>query len=126
MSTMSVLRKLWWGQYSLPRTFWGFYVLGFFAAIFLSATILLTSYHLKLGTLGFIFGFSLFTIYWFIASVGVWRSAGPNMTSRVWTVRIWAIAARGIVLLFAVRAFWGLVNGGALALMERMTARMDF
>ena len=123
---MSIIRKLWWGQYSLPQTFWGFYVFGFFAAFFLSATILFISYYLRLSTIGFIVGFLIVIAYWFIASVGVWRSAGANMTSPVWTVRVWAIAARGIVLLFAARATWSLVNGGALVLMERMTARMDF
>jgi hypothetical protein len=123
---MSILRKLWWGQYPLPAAFWGFYVLGFVAVFFLMALILVTSYHLHLGTVGFIIGFLVITGYWFIASFGVWRSAATNIASPVWMARIWGIAARGIVLLFAARFLWGLINGGALTLMERMTARMDF
>jgi len=122
---MNVLGKLWRGQYSLPRTFWGFYILGQIACFALLAIILIISYRSHLGTLGFIFGFLIISCYWIIAAVGVWRSASTYLASPIWMTRAWAVAARGVVVLFAARVVWGLANGGAQAL-ERMTARMDF
>jgi hypothetical protein len=123
---MNILGKLWCGQYSLPKTFGGFYVLGQIACFALVAAILIISYRSHLGTLGFIFGFLIFSCYWNIAAVGVWRSASIYLASPIWMTRIWAVAARAVIALSVARAIWGLSNGGALALMERMTAPMDF
>ena len=123
---MTILRKLWLGQYSLPITFWVFYALGFFAALCLFAIILAGSYYFRLGAIGFIIGFVVLNSYWFIAAVGVWRSAAVGMASSNWMVRAWAIAARVVVFLAFARALLWLVDGGAFILMERMTARMDF
>jgi hypothetical protein len=123
---MNILGKLWRGQYSLPKTFWGFYILGQIACFLLVAIILIISYRNHLGTLGFIFGFLIISCYWIIAAVGVWRSASTYLASPIWMTRAWAVAARAVVVLIAARAVWGLANGGALELMERMTAPMDF
>jgi hypothetical protein len=68
---MNILGKLWRGQYSLPKAFWGFYILGQIACFVLLAIILLISYRSHLGTLGFIFGFLIVSCYWIIAAVGV-------------------------------------------------------
>jgi hypothetical protein len=123
---MNILGKLRRGQYSLPKTFWGFYILGQIACFVLLAIILLISYRSHLGTLGFIFGVLIVSCCWIIAVVGVWRSASSYLASPIWMTRAWAVAARSVIVLFAARAVWGIANGGALALMERLTARMDF
>ena len=123
---MNILGKLWRGQYSLPKAFWGFYILGQIACFVLLAIILLISYRSHLGTLGFIFGFLIVSGYWINAAVGVRRSASSYLASPIWMTRAGAVVARGVIVLFAARAVWGIANGGALALMERLTARMDF
>lgn len=121
-----MLRKLWWGQYSLAQTFWGFYVLGFLAVILICGLALLASYQMRMGTVGFIIAFIVFWTYLLITSIAVWRSASAHLASPIWMTKIYGIAARGIVLLYLGRAFWFLANGGALFLMARMTGRLDF
>ncbi len=123
---MSMLRKLWWGAYPLPQAFWVFYIIGFFAALAVMAAILMISYRLQIGTIGFIVGFMVLWSYWAAASVGVWRSARAYIASPIWTTKAWGVAARAVILVFALRALLSLANGGAMALMARMTARMDF
>ena len=123
---MNVLRKLWWGGYSLPAAFWGFYALGLFVVFSLSIVILILSYGIRASTIGFIIGFLLIVAYWFVASVGVWNSARANIASPVWLTKVWGFAARSVVALFAVQFFWWLANGGALYLTQRMTTRLDF
>jgi hypothetical protein len=125
-SHMTVVRKLWLGGYSLPVAFWGFYVLGSAASFVLGAIILVFSYRLHLGTIGFIVSFVIFNGYWLTAAVGVWRSADLPFRSAIWMSRVWAIAARGVVILALARAAWWFMNGGAHILMQRMTAPMDF
>jgi hypothetical protein len=118
--------RLWSGEYSLPVAFWGFYVFGFVGLIVLGAVILLTSYALHLGTIGFIIFFLISASYLFISCVGVWRSAKKNFASPIWISKMWGFGARVIVLLFVGRVVWGLANGGALALWGRMIAPMDY
>jgi hypothetical protein len=60
---MNILGKLWRGQYSLPKTFWGFYILGQIACFALLAINLIISYRSHLGTLGFIFSFLIISCY---------------------------------------------------------------
>jgi hypothetical protein len=123
---MVVVQKLWWGQYSLPKTFWVFYVLGNLLVIMLSATIMFVLLHyIRLGAVGLILGIATTNCYLILATVGVWRSAGAGMASPIWMHRIWAALARGVVCIWAARIVWGLVNGGALELMERITGNMD-
>jgi hypothetical protein len=119
---MGVLRKLWWGQYSLPMAFWGFYVFGWLAILILFFIILIASYSFHSGTVGFILGIIVLNCYWLMAIVGVWRSA--NAASKV--SPIWPLAAKAVICLSVIRAVWWLMNGGAHTLMQRMTAPMDF
>jgi hypothetical protein len=56
-----------------------------------------------------------------IASVGVWRSAGPSFASDNWAAKLEAFAARSLVLLIAVYALWIIYAGGAIWLMQRVT-----
>jgi hypothetical protein len=124
---MSILKNLWSGVYPLPKAFWGAYVLGglFFAGL-VRPVILLISYRFHVGTIGFIIATVLVYGYISVATVGVWRSAKASLASPIWMVRAWAIAARSLVFLWTVGFLWWLYNGGAQALMQRMTAPMDF
>jgi hypothetical protein len=78
---METIRSLWWGRYSLPQAFWGFYILGSVVAFICCGLILVASYRLQAGTIGFILGFALLNGYWILAAVGVWRSASAATTS---------------------------------------------
>lgn len=123
---MTFLRTLWAGGYPLPKAFWGAYVLGCIGVFALGVALLVGSYKLGLGTIGFIASFVLFNGYWFIAAVGVWVSARDYIAAPIWIDRLWGYVARGVVLLFVLRAVVWLINGGAHYLLERMTAPMDF
>ncbi len=118
----SILQKLWSGQHSLPLAFLGFFVFGFWVVLFLAAIVSLIAMQLQLDRLGFILAFVIMVSYWLIASVGVWRSAGVSMVSDNSVSKVEAMAARGFVLLVAAYAFWSLYNGGALWLMQRVSA----
>jgi hypothetical protein len=72
---------------------------------------------LRLSPIGFAFGISVMILYWIVASVGVWRSADAYPLTR-W----WPAAAKIAVVLWAGRILWGLANGGALNIMDRVTA----
>lgn len=123
---MDILRKLWWGQYSLSVTSWGFYITGFMLIFILAMLFLIIAQLLHINTLGFILGFAMLNGYWLAAAVGVWRSASSPMASKNRIHRAWAIAARIVVMLSAARMVLHLANGGALWLMGRMTAGIDF
>jgi hypothetical protein len=120
---MSILRKLWWGQYSLQKAFWGFYVLGFFVCWLVVGLVYAPFFILRLRTIGFILSFIIFISYQTVAAVGVWRSA--NTYPFRGFAGFWAIAAKAVVCLVVGRFLWALANGGALALMARMTRGID-
>ena len=123
---MNVLRKLWWGLYPLPTVFWGFYVCGFFVSVFLSGLLVFALRSIELHHIGFIFRLCFLATYMFIASVGVWQSAGVRTTSPIWIVRFWAWAARCVVGINALWVLWHLIDGGALVLLDQITGREDF
>ena len=120
---MNILIKLWWGKYSLRRTFWLFYVLGFPLTWAVASVIYLPFFFLHIRTLGFIATFLCFFAYFIITSVGVWRSADAYPFTGA--ARFWAVAAKGIVCLFAARILWSWVNGGALNIVGHMTGGID-
>jgi hypothetical protein len=66
-------------------------------------------------------GIVLVSLYWTVATVGVWRSATRSWTSPVWMDRIWAATARFLAVVYFGWAMWGLVNGGAYATYLRVT-----
>ena len=119
---MAVLSKLWRGEYSLPLAFLGFFVFGMWAALFAAAIVLFIFYQLVLPSVGSATAFLLMASYWFVASVGVWRSAKASVTSDSWVSRIEGFAARGVVLLLAAYVLWSLWSGYAPWLMQRVTA----
>jgi hypothetical protein len=123
---MTVLRKLWWGKYSLPVAFWLFYCAGIFACLLLAGTILYLSRTINARPVAVIFCFALIYGYGLMASVGVWRSATPYWTSPIWMQRIWAAAARIFVAAWIAKSVLGWINGGAVAIVQQMTGEIEF
>jgi hypothetical protein len=123
---MTVVRKLWSGQYSLPVAFWLFYCAGMVACPIVAGTILFLSRTINARPVAFIVGFAFVNGYLLTVSVGVWRSATPFATSPIWMQRFWAAAARFVVIIGIARLVLGLMNGGAVALMQQVTGHMEF
>jgi uncharacterized membrane protein (DUF485 family) len=119
-------RRLWRGTYSLGIAFWGFYCLGSLLVWFAAAFLSFGSRSLHAHVIGFLFGLLVLWSYWIIASIGVWRSASVRMGSQIWLDRVWAVSARGIILVVAIQVLWKLVNGGALILLDLATGPLDF
>ncbi len=72
-------RKLWRGQYSFARSFWGFFILG----TFVGAIIGMNPVFLFLPIFLFSLGFQLCLFaYEITAGVGVWRSANALIAAR--------------------------------------------
>jgi hypothetical protein len=95
---MEIIRKLWWGLYPLPRTFWGFYVFGFFGAWLVVGipAALLAALFPDFRIYFLLLGGALLWTYWTIVSVAVWRSS--NDTRHY--VAFWRYAARAVILLY--------------------------
>ncbi len=120
-----MLAKLWDGEYSLAKAFWGFYVLGTMVA-FVCAMISFTIFSsIGLGDVGlssvglFSFGYRL------IATVGVWRSAtryskdseklGSGAGKSIaWITKFWLI----IVTLRVVCKSLGITYHGLLTILQ--------
>jgi hypothetical protein len=116
---MDGLRKLWWGNYSLPVAFWGFYVFGnlvMFLAPAITGAIFLTIIP-GLRPIVFIVALGVSWAYWAVSSVGTWRSAEANKGD----TRLWAIVVQIIVGLSAAAFVFRLINGGALNLISTTT-----
>src|SRR6202048_2931414 len=97
--SMGIIRKLWLGMYPLPRTFWGFYVFGFFG-IWIVVGIpaaLLASFFPSFRPLFLFAGMATIWTYWGVASMGVWRSANDSKHY----IAFWRYAARAVILLYA-------------------------
>src|SRR5258706_124394 len=123
---MSVIWGLWRGEYSLPKTFWGFYVGGILLAFIIGTVIVIASNRMHFFAQGFLVAIVLLYGYGFIATIGVWQSAGTEIKSPAWMNRVWGWAARLLIFLWSGQLLFKLINGGALNLMDRMTARGDF
>ncbi len=129
---MSVLRRLWHGKYPLPATFWGFYCAGLFACFVLAGMIMVLGRYLSLGgfasarRIAFGIGRALTYGYLLVATVAVWRSAGPYWTSPIWMRRIWAGAARFWVIAWIANIAINLANGGALAIVHWVSGDVEW
>lgn len=123
---MSILRRLWQGQYSLPIAFWVFYWAGLVACFIASGFVIVLSESLHARSVAFAVCLTLTWFYMVVASVGVWRSAAPYWTSPIWMRRIWAAAARLIIVGWIAKIAFGLANGGALALVRGIAGDIDF
>ena len=121
-----VLRAIGAGEYGLGKTFWGAYVAGCVGALLLGALIIAVFIALRMSTIGFILSFLVTSSYWMVASLGVWNSAAVSIRSPIWLDRLWGYAARLVVLAFILNFLFRLANGGALRLLARMTAPINF
>jgi hypothetical protein len=123
---VKTLRKLWWGEFSLGQAFWIFYVCGFVLSVVVGGIVSFYSRSLHAHNVGFLLGKVIVFGYMAIASVGVWRSAGPSWRQPTGEARLRVMAARFVVLLFAGKSILWLINGGALTLMAIATGSGNF
>jgi hypothetical protein len=114
---MGFIRKLWWGQYPLALSFWGFYVFGFLVAAALAVLVTLPLWATQLRPVSYLVRDGLFAFYWIVATVGVWRSADSYPHTR-----LWPILAKIVVCVWSARLVWSLANGGVLGLLNQITA----
>jgi hypothetical protein len=95
-------RKLWQGQYSFARSFWGFFILGTFVGVIIGMNPVFLFLPVFLFFLRFGFQLCLFA-YEITAGVGVWRSANILIAARGPSVKfngsMKIIAAKTIVVL---------------------------
>lgn len=80
---MRILLKLWQGGYSLPVTFWGFYVAGYFAT---AGLVILISPMFATQPARTISVLLLILPYNTLSTVGVWRSADAYELTKWWPV----------------------------------------
>jgi hypothetical protein len=116
-SPAHILRKLWWGKYSLIASFWGFFVLGVPASVFPAVFVVIPFAALHMRPIGVLFSALGFAGYWVVAAMGVWRSADSYPYTR-W----WPRLAKSFVSLLTLGAISRLANGGALWLLAQVTA----
>jgi hypothetical protein len=109
-----MLRKLWFGVYSLPVAFWGFCVAGNLAVIFCAIFLGVLAGHMGLGTAGIALGALVIWAYWIVASVGVWKSADAYPYTKFWPVIV-----KGLVLLYWGGFIYRASTGGLEALMSK-------
>ena len=100
---MTVLKKLWRGQYSLPVTFWIFYVLGYFGSVGLT---MLVSPIFQTQPWRWLSVIVLVAPYCIVTTVGVLRSADAYPLARGWPV-----LAKIAVCLWDARIIWSLGKG---------------
>jgi len=114
---MKMLRKLCWGQYPLVSAFWGFYVFGFFASWIVAGAIAAPFLLWHMRPIGFGIWYALTISYLIVATLGTWRSADAYPLTRWWPVlaKIW-------ICIWSARIIWGLSNGGAAMILNRVTA----
>jgi hypothetical protein len=108
---MTLFGRFWRGEYSLPRSFWGFYVLGYLAAFLVLTLAAIPFFLLHLHPFGRILQIGYF-VYPLWAGIGVWRSAKAYPFTGA--ARFWAWAAQGVVLVFGLVILFNAANGGAL------------
>ncbi len=95
-------RKLWYGQYSLARSFWGFFVLGTFVGVILGMN------PVFLFLPAALIYRPVFLVYQIIAGVGVWRSANGlvarsgGRASMTFSDSMKVVAAKVVVVLLIV------------------------
>ena len=96
---MSVIGKLWRGQYSLPIAFWVFYVVGYFGSVVLTwvvSPLFGTQPWRMLSVLAIVLPYNI------VSAVGVLRNSESG-----W----WPTLAKIAVCLWEARIAWSLVNG---------------
>jgi hypothetical protein len=106
------IRTLWRGDYSLPKMFWRYYVLGYLTVgiITILAGMLLSAVDLRpLGTALVLFWIIVYPLF---VSVGVWRSADKSGTH--WFYKLAAkLVVIAVVAIGVGRIVLVAINGGA-------------
>ena len=130
---MTVLGKLWRGEYALPVAFWGFYCGGLLVCMLLYILVFVAARLVFYATLilnpepvSLVVCWVLLFAYFAMATIGVWRSASRYWTSPIWMQRIWAAVARAVVALYFASAMARLIDGGALGLVQRIAGDTGF
>ena len=117
-----MLRKLWLGLFPLPVAFWIFYLLGgvivFFALAVVTGVLGVSFQNLRAFL--FLFGLIVIWAYWFIASVGAWRSA-DNWQGKP----LWAYGAKVIIAAVTLDFIFRLIDGGAATIAARVMGDWD-
>ncbi len=68
----------------------------------------------------FLFGLVVVWAYWFVSSVGAWRSAGT------WHGKpVWAYAAKVVIAAAAINFIFRLIDGGAATIAARVMGNWD-
>lgn len=80
---MGVLLKMWTGSYSLPVTFWGFYVGGYFVTALL---VIFITPHFPTEPGRTFSVLVLIVPYNTLSTIGVWRSADAYELTKWWPV----------------------------------------
>lgn len=105
------IHKLWRGQYSLPVTFWGFYVFGYLVTYLLVALI---SPQFNTQPWRLLSVLILILPYNILSAVGLFRSADAYPRTR-WR---WGAVAQICLCLWEARVAWSLANGTIRAIGE--------
>ena len=105
---MGAFRRLWWGNYSLPGAFWGFYLAGCVLVVPAIAGLVSGLFIVfRARPLGVLAAVIILGGYWTVATVGVWRCA-DRYAGSIW----WAVFTRVVVVLMTAMVGWKLVSGG--------------
>lgn len=112
------LQRLWRGEQPLARAFWLYFVLGWIGFIILAMILHTGFFYAGIRPAGFIIMAAAYLAYPLFAGVGVWRSASAYPHHGFYRV-----AAKIVVVLVAAWIILALANGGALQLMDILTAR---
>lgn len=105
-----ILRKLWSGQYSLPITFWGFYVGGYIAT-FILTWFISPLFHTQPWRAMIVF--ILLVPYNVVSLVGFYRSSHSYPLARLWPT-----LAKVFVCLWEARFVWSMIRGFMQAISE--------
>lgn len=94
---MGSLRALWKGQQSLAQTFWvSYFLFCFWVAPIIAGVVLGVCIVLHAKSAGIALATVIYANYFFIATIGVWRSA-----ARYPGFGLWPILARIVVVVMA-------------------------
>lgn len=110
------LRRLWWGQYSLPIAFWAFGLGGMIAAGIIMLIVYLPFILVDLKGPGVVLALLFYWGYAAIVFMGIWRSADAYMG-----LPAWALLSKGAVLVVVGGLIYRLASGGFERLLRMAT-----
>ncbi|MDO9561297.1 MAG: hypothetical protein Q7J60_06735 [Bradyrhizobium sp.] len=95
---MNALRRLWNGDLPLPQAFWKWAVAGGIAVNLTTSILFLVLVMNDQIVAALIVGYVLSVPYNFVATVGVWRSAGRYEGERRWADLARIVTVAGMIL----------------------------